>query len=116
MSEKQALYHVPGKTPEGALQTKIIELLTRAGWLVIRINSGGSGNRQACRWYAGEPKARTRGVFDLVAIKDGKTLFFDPKATRKPSPEQLDFQQEAAARGVACYFVRTLEEVAEVLG
>lgn len=116
MSEKQALYHIPGKTPEGALQTKIIELLTRAGWLVIRINSGGTGNRQACRWYAGEPKARTKGVPDLMALKDGRVLFLDPKATRKPSPGQLEFQREAEMRGAACCFVRTLEEVAEVLG
>lgn len=103
-------------TPEGKLQADIIELLVRLGHLVTRVNSGGTGNRQASRWYVDEPTARTRGAFDLFSLApNGQMYYLDPKATRKPSPEQLEFAEAARQRGAIVAFPRSLEEVLEVI-
>lgn len=115
-------------TPEGDLKKRVIELLVRQGYLVIKLNSGGKHNIPCSLWTCQEVETfQNGGVFDLLTIgteivhrityraRETRYVWIDTKATRKPSPAQLEFKKAVEARGGACLFVKSLEELMEGL-
>lgn len=106
-------------TPESILKQQVVETLVRLGYLVIRLNSGGSHNIPCLLWYTDEFKAKRAGVPDLLVFTfTGHVLpyfFVDTKATTKPTPEQLDFKAEIERRGGVCLFVKAVEDLMEQL-
>jgi hypothetical protein len=100
---------------EHALQSAIIDLLQRCGALVIRSNSGRSGNIAYNRWYAGFDTL-TKGAADVMALHDGVFYAIECKgAGGKVTPEQRRFLREVEGRGGVAIVARCLEDVSKAL-
>jgi hypothetical protein len=100
-------------TPESSLKSKVIQTLIYAGYIVIRFNSGGAVSVPCNLLYLPPEYIASRsGLFDLLVLSPaGKFTWLDTKATRKPSPAQLDFAAAMEARGVDCLFIRDVDEL-----
>jgi Holliday junction resolvase len=86
---------------EAEIQRDCIKLLTRTGFLVIRVNSGRSGNVVWVSWYNSDGLRRPKGVSDLLCFKDGRILAIECKVPgEEPRPDQRDFLQAAEKHGV----------------
>lgn len=91
---------------EHELQSQIIEYLVKLGWLVIRVNSGRKGNVAFVSWYTADGR-RTKGVPDLIAVKDGTAIFVEAKwMGGHTRPEQVEFAEALDKHGMAAHYVK----------
>lgn len=124
--------------PETILQTKIIEALTKQGWLVLRVNQGRRGGVVMSRYWLPNLNAewsvelaqrrwpdgnvltglvnlqneQKSGYPDLTAFKDGRCVFLEIKTdSGTPSGSQLMFAEIAKKAGFAHAFVNTVHDV-----
>jgi hypothetical protein len=89
----------PMKEADVLRQVKAILQIHR--WLVIRIQQG-----MGCH----------KGVSDLVAIKDGRTVWIECKAPAgKLSPYQQRFCQDITAAGGQYFVVRNMDDLRNIL-
>lgn len=112
---------------ESDIQSRIINLLTRAGWLVVRVNGGGStrGARYTASYHIpalGRYGAEgSRGHPDLVAYRSGATptcraLFLEVKRPgEKPNEAQGRFIALADGMRIPVHVVASVEEVVRLL-
>lgn len=82
---------------ESKIQTLIRQHLKKEGWFVTKLI--------ACS---------DNGIPDLLAIKDGRVIFFEVKQKGKnPSPVQKYKIKELIKYGVEAYVVRSVKDVKE---
>ena len=93
---------------EHDIQNYIRLELSKLGWITFRINVG-KVKMENGRWFdTGVPK----GFSDLIAFKDGKTVFIEVKAENgKPSKEQLNFINQMKKNGFSAGIVRNMDDV-----
>lgn len=99
---------------EAELQSALIEALTRARALVIRVNSGRAGYVAYNRWTVGDGW-QSAGVSDLIVVMPGgEVLFVECKAAKgQYSRMQDNFRYEVRYRGGK---YMTIEEAYKYLG
>ena len=101
---------------EAEIQRQCIELLTRTGWLVIRLNGGRSGTILWSRWYDGEGVCHQKGISDILAVKNSRLLALEIKRPGgKLSVEQREFLTCAMQHGATPLVVEDVEELKEWL-
>jgi Holliday junction resolvase len=101
---------------EAEIQRQCIELLTRTGWLVVRVNSGRTRNIPWARWYNSEGLCRPKGVSDLLCIKDGRFLAIEVKAPGETiSPFQREFLQAAENHGAEVLIIDDVKDLESYL-
>ena len=97
---------------EAEIQKQCIELLTGTGFLVIRANSGRSGNIVWVSWYNSDGLRRPKGVSDLLCFKDGRILAIECKAPgEEPKPDQYDFLRAAEKHGVEVLIIDDVKDL-----
>ena len=85
---------------ETAIQNRIRDFLRMHGWYVMR-------HQQSL--------GSLKGMSDLTAIKDGKTIYIEVKTPRgHQSQYQKDFQQEIESHGGTYILARGIEDVEEI--
>ena len=63
-------------------------------------------------WIEYQSQFSYKGVSDLIATKDGKTLFIEVKTeTGKQSDDQIKFQKDIEDHGGTYLLVRSIDEV-----
>lgn len=114
---------LPITTPKGVLfreqtesdvQSAVVELLRKAGYMVIRLNSGGfhNGKRFVRFYHVFGAESPSEGVTDLLAFKGSEALLLEAKTRRgKLSEAQEQFRDYAAQHGVSVFTVRSVEDV-----
>jgi Holliday junction resolvase len=86
-------------TPHGELQDLILDYLRLNGWWANATHSG--------RYHP-----TTKGVPDILAIREGKALFVEVKASGdQVSPTQHDVQTDLQAHGAIVVTATRLEDV-----
>lgn len=97
---------------EHDFQNKIRKELTKIGWKTFRVNVGKVKTYDG-RWFdTGLPP----GFSDLIALKDGRTIFIEVKAAKgKPSPAQLNFIRQMKKNGFSAGVVYSMDDVMELL-
>lgn len=84
---------------ESEIQTKIKNLLTDSGWLVIKII-----------------QSNYNGICDLMALKDGRAVFIEVKAPgKKPSPLQLHRHQQLRKCGFEVVVADKVEDISHLI-
>ena len=99
---------------ESEVQAAVIELLRKAGYLVIRFNSGGlrDGKRFVSFYHIFGSDKPASGFPDVAAFKGAKCLLLEVKRRRgKVSEAQEQFRRYAAQHGVTVATVRSVEDV-----
>lgn len=87
-----------GNPTENEIQSSIRQVLDWRGWYVMRIQQG-----LGCQ----------KGISDLIAVKDGRTVFLEiKKPTGKQSKDQLEFEAEVKAHGGEYVVLRSADEAA----
>lgn len=93
-------------TPEGQIKKDITELLKKSGYYVRALMIGIIPGR----------KNHSKGMPDIVCIKNGRVIWFEVKAKKgKVSEEQETFIFEWVAHGGEVYTVRSVEEVHDII-
>lgn len=91
-------------TPEAELKTAIKKYLRLTGWFIFHVQQG---------MYS------YPGIADMVAIKDGITIWIETKVhPRKQSPGQIKFQNDVEQAGgiyILAYSIDDLIEKVQVL-
>jgi hypothetical protein len=83
---------------EQQIQTDIMEYLRWKGWFVFKIHQQG--------------KYCYKGISDLIAVKDGVTIYVEVKnATGKLRPEQMKFMEDIERHGARYIVARSLDDV-----
>jgi len=101
---------------EAEIQKQCIELLTRTGWLVIRLNGGRSGTILWSRWYDGDGVCHQKGISDILAVKDSRLLALEVKRPGgKLSVEQQAFLICAMQHGATPLVVEDVKELESYL-
>lgn len=103
---------------ESEVQSAVIELLRKAGYLVIRFNGGGlrDGKRFVAFYHIFGAEKPASGFPDVAAFKGGKCLLLEVKRrTGKPSEAQEQFRDYAAQHGVTVATVRSVEDVLRLI-
>lgn len=97
---------------EHDLQNYIRLELSKLGWTTFRINVGKVKMHDG-RWFdTGLPP----GFSDLMALKNGKTVFIEVKAKKgKPSKVQLNFIKQMKKNGFSAGVVYSLDDVLKIL-
>jgi Holliday junction resolvase len=100
-------------TRETKLKKQVRDYLRLKGWFVFHVLQG---------------LGAYKGVSDLIAIKEGKTIFLECKAPEgidkngrkkpagKQSENQIQFEADIKAHGGSYYVIRSVEDVIEVIG
>lgn len=93
---------------EAEIQKDIVNYLILNDYIVIRINSGFLGGKSYLKAYSLmnqfvnspdgakmlNPKFKSKGFSDLIAMKDGKIFFIEVKAAKgKQSDAQKEFEE-----------------------
>lgn len=93
---------------EHDLQNLIRIELSKKGWITFRINVGKVKMHDG-RWFdTGLPP----GFSDLMALKNGRTIFIEVKAKKgKPSKVQLNFIEQMKKNGFVAGIVYSMEDV-----
>lgn len=102
------------ETPEKDVQNAVVELLRKAGYMVIRLNSGGfhNGKRFVRFYHIFGAESPSEGASDLLAFKGSEALLLEAKTRRgKLSEAQEQFRDYAAQHGVSVFTVRSVEDV-----
>lgn len=85
---------------ETAIQNRIRDFLRMHGWYVMR-------HQQSL--------GSLKGMSDLTAIKDGKTIYIEVKTSRgHQSQYQKDFQQEIESHGGIYILARGIEDIEKI--
>jgi Holliday junction resolvase len=101
---------------EAEIQRQCIELFTRTGWLVIRLNGGRSGTILWSRWYDSEGVCHQKGISDILAVKDSRLLALEVKRPGgKLSVEQKAFLTCAMEHGATPLVVEDVKELESYL-
>ena len=97
---------------EHDLQNKIRLELSKLGWITFRTNVGKVKLADG-RWFdSGLPV----GFSDLIALKDGKTVFIEVKRKGgKPSKSQINFINKMKAMGFKSGIVYSFEDVLKLI-
>jgi hypothetical protein len=97
---------------EHDIQNNIRLTLSKLGWCCFRINSG-KVKMMDGRWFeTGVPP----GFSDLIALKDGKTVFIEVKAKKgKATKKQLHFLDQMRKRGFAADVVHSVDEAIKLI-
>ena len=114
----------PPKQKESDIQKAVMEHLSAAGWVVIRINGGSfkdkSGNYirnyivQGLKDRSGNHASA--GFPDVLALKGRHFLLLECKTEKgEASPAQMKFGKFAHQRDVAIYVVRSVKDVDPIL-
>jgi Holliday junction resolvase len=91
-----------GMQPESVIVQQVRDYLRVTGWYVIRIQQG-----IGCH----------RGLSDLIAVKDGQTVFIECKTAKgKLSEHQEKFRAEIAVRGGRYVVARSIDDVMRLEG
>lgn len=86
---------------ETEIQNQVREYLEWNGWFVIRHQQG---------------LGSFKGLSDLTAIKDGKTIYVEiKKPTGSQSKDQKDFETLIKAHGGEYLLIKSLEEIEKYL-
>jgi Holliday junction resolvase len=86
---------------EQAIQTDIKAYLEWKGWFTFKIHQQG--------------KYCYKGISDLIAVKDGVTIYVEVKTpTGKLRPEQLKFMEDIENHGARYIVARSIDDVKEV--
>jgi hypothetical protein len=95
-------WRVPIKlTPEGAIKQAVRQYLGFKGYRVYNIASGAFAHK---------------GISDLIALKDGRTLFIEIKAPKgKQSVYQAQFQEEVEGAGCIYLLVNNFDVFMELM-
>lgn len=100
-------------TQETVIKKQVRDFLRLNGWFVFHVLQG----------LGAYP-----GVSDFIALKGGKVLFLEiktpagkdkrgrKKAAGKQSGNQIDFEREIDSRGGMYFVVRSVEDIAEIVG
>ncbi|MGL6009003.1 MAG: VRR-NUC domain-containing protein, partial [Culicoidibacterales bacterium] len=89
-------------TPEQKIQNEILIVLSRAGWLPLRLNSGTFKSFDGLRIIKGCPK----GTPDLIAFKNGKSIFIEVKTKHgRVSAEQSHMHKILKEKGMIVHVV-----------
>jgi Holliday junction resolvase len=101
---------------ESEIQRNCIELLTRTGWLVIRLNGGRSGTILWSRWYDDEGVCHQKGISDILAVKDSRLLALEIKRPGgKLSVDQRTFLSCAMQHGATPLVVEDVKDLESYL-
>src|SRR4051794_18472158 len=96
---------------ESAAQSAILDYLAAKRVLAIRLNNQPIFDPKRGIFRA-LPKHTPHGLSDILAIKEGRSYFFEVKSDKgKPSQDQLDFGREAIRAGAAYHIVRSIDDV-----
>jgi hypothetical protein len=115
MTEIKADY-ITSLPTEAEVQRQVIEYLLKRNFLVLRINSGRSGNVRFCYWQAGDKPACSDGISDLLVLSPGGQFWAIECKKRggKASRAQLDFIRSVIARdggSIIAYSLACVEEM-----
>lgn len=99
---------------ESDVQKQIIHLLLISKFMVIRFNSGNFviDNRYIRSYFIKNFPAseQSKGLSDILAIKDGRAYFFEVKRKGgKESEAQKKFRNLASSYGAECFVVDSFE-------
>ena len=103
-------------TPEGAIKLIIKAELIARGYLVLLINQSIRRSRKAlpvrwCTAYVDGGKQQDKGVFDIIAFRDGEVWALDTKtADGELSEGQELFKREFERQGFRAEIARTIED------
>ena len=87
---------------ESQIQADIQEYLRYNGWFVFKIHQQG--------------KFCYKGITDLIAVKDGKTLFCEVKNDKgKLRPEQIKFMDDILEHGGTHIVARSIDDVRNII-
>ena len=87
---------------ESQIQSDIQEYLRYNGWFVFKIHQQG--------------KFCYKGITDLIAVKDGKTLFCEVKGDKgKLRPEQIKFMDDIKDHGGVHVVARSIDDVRNII-
>ncbi len=105
---------VPEEIDEGTIQERIMRVLFEAGFLVVRINSGGTKiGKSYVRFYrifGMPPVFEAEGVPDVLAFKGSKALLIEVKdRTGHLRDSQVRFMEMALSKGVRVHVCRDWE-------
>lgn len=88
---------------EQQIQADVKAYLEYKGYFVFKVHQQG--------------KYCYKGISDLIAIKDGITIFVEVKTDKgKLRPEQMAFMDSIADKGGKYYVVRSLEDIRKIIG
>ncbi|MFA5397155.1 MAG: VRR-NUC domain-containing protein [Methanogenium sp.] len=97
---------------EHDLQNLIRLELTKLGWITFRVNVGKVKLIDGRYFDTGLPP----GFSDLMALKDGKTIFIEVKAEKgKVSKAQKNFIEQMKKNGFAAGIAYNMNDVFEIL-
>lgn len=97
---------------EHDLQNQIRLELSKLGWITFRMNVGKVKLADGRFFDTGLPS----GFSDLMALKDGKTVFIEVKANRgKPSKAQLNFIAQMKKNNFIAGIVYSMNDVLALL-
>lgn len=110
---------VPEEIPESTIQENIMRALFDAGFLVIRVNSGGTKiGRSYVRFYrifGMPPVHEAEGVPDILAFRGGKALLIEVKdRLGKLRDSQVRFMELAQSKGVTVHVCRDWQSAHEM--
>lgn len=99
------------KIPESAIQSHIMQYMTKKGWYVQRQNSGMVKSERG-----GMVRLAPVGTPDLLCIKDGRILFIEVKNEKgKVTELQQQKMEELRGYGAECIVARSIEDVENYL-
>lgn len=97
---------------EHDIQNQIRLELTALGWLTFRFNVGKVKTSDGRHFDTGLPI----GFTDLVAFKNGETIFIEvKKPDGKPSKHQLNFIEQLKKNGFKAGIVHSVEETINLI-
>ena len=87
---------------EKDIQKLIKDYLLAKGWFCVKIHQQG--------------KYCFKGISDLIAVKDGITIFVEVKTpTGKLRPEQMSFMEQIQNHGAKYIIARSLDDIREAV-
>ena len=97
------------KISEHHIEQAILEWLTNQGWFAVKFKDQTATVNGK---HVASSKFQVRGVSDIVAIKDGITIWFEVKTDSGiQSPWQAQFQDNVTAHGGLYAVVRSITDV-----
>lgn len=84
-------------TPEGIVRRDVKRELKANGWYVFHVQQGPLSHK---------------GISDLIAVRDGKTVFIELKARNgRQSSDQVEFETEISSHGGKYMVVRDVQDL-----
>jgi len=103
---------------EKSIQNAIADVLVRAGWLVVRMNSGATSysgkdkKKRFVRFYTIWNNKKSYGLSDLLAFKNNAYLIVEVKNKKgRLSENQKIFLELAKSKKVKVHVMRSVDEI-----